>query len=203
MAQIIASANSVYDIPWPKVFSDFLDVMKLFMVDVITLTRAQCAAYMNYYTSLVVVLVLFKIVVFLVLLFAWAVPAARRYRRLRISKGAVPKAARSGSARVRVVSGRRRSVVMRLQQTDWVKVRECAAAAYSPSGCSACAVCRVPCACWDKRLLCHVLRTCQCLPCLATVGLRTGQSCCAVISGVSVYVHGIWLDYLVVMPWRT
>jgi hypothetical protein len=36
MVQIIASANSVYDIPWPTSFSAFLDVMKLFLVDVIT-----------------------------------------------------------------------------------------------------------------------------------------------------------------------
>ncbi len=123
MAQIIASANSVYEVPWPQVFSDFLDIMKLFLVDVVTLTRAQCAAYMTYFSSLVLVLLLFKVVVALVLLFAWAVPAARRYLRTRRSKSAVPKVARSGSARTRVVSGRRRSVVMRLQTTDWVKVR--------------------------------------------------------------------------------
>jgi hypothetical protein len=36
MVQIIASANSVYDIPWPTSFSAFLDVMKLFLVDVVT-----------------------------------------------------------------------------------------------------------------------------------------------------------------------
>ena len=32
MLQIVASANSVYSIPWPQDFSNFLDVMKLFMV---------------------------------------------------------------------------------------------------------------------------------------------------------------------------
>jgi hypothetical protein len=36
MVQIIASANSVYDIPWPTSFASFLDVMKLFLVDLIT-----------------------------------------------------------------------------------------------------------------------------------------------------------------------
>ena len=36
MVQIITSANSVYDIPWPTSFSAFLDVMKLFLVDVVT-----------------------------------------------------------------------------------------------------------------------------------------------------------------------
>jgi hypothetical protein len=29
MLQIVASANSVYDIPWPEQFSNFLDVMKV------------------------------------------------------------------------------------------------------------------------------------------------------------------------------
>jgi hypothetical protein len=31
----------VYDIPWPSSFSSFLDVMKVFLVDVITLTKAR------------------------------------------------------------------------------------------------------------------------------------------------------------------
>ncbi len=42
MVQIIASANSVYDIPWPTAFSAFLDVMKLFLVDIITVRRRRC-----------------------------------------------------------------------------------------------------------------------------------------------------------------
>jgi hypothetical protein len=37
MVQIIAAANSAYDIPWPPIFNSFLDVMKLFLV-----VRAVC-----------------------------------------------------------------------------------------------------------------------------------------------------------------
>ena len=39
MVQIISSANSVYDIPWPTSFSSFLDLLKVFMVDLITITK--------------------------------------------------------------------------------------------------------------------------------------------------------------------
>ena len=32
MLQIVATANSVYTIPWPPAFSSFLDLMKIFLV---------------------------------------------------------------------------------------------------------------------------------------------------------------------------
>ena len=35
MLQIIATANSVYSIPWPSDFSALLDVMKIFLVGMI------------------------------------------------------------------------------------------------------------------------------------------------------------------------
>ncbi len=61
MMQIIASANSVYDIPWPQSFSGLLDVLKVFLVDFITITRTNCAARLNYYQSLLLTLLLFKV----------------------------------------------------------------------------------------------------------------------------------------------
>jgi hypothetical protein len=39
MVQIISSANSVYSIPWPDSFSAFLDLLKVFMIDIITITK--------------------------------------------------------------------------------------------------------------------------------------------------------------------
>ena len=62
--QIIASGSTAYDIPWPSGFMSFLDSLRVFLVDVISLTRANCAQPMSYYDSLVVVLVGFKIVLF-------------------------------------------------------------------------------------------------------------------------------------------
>ena len=41
MVQIMSSANSVYDIPWPRSFSSFLDLLKVFMVDLITITKVS------------------------------------------------------------------------------------------------------------------------------------------------------------------
>jgi hypothetical protein len=41
MLQIVASANSVYNIPWPTSFSAFLEVMKVFLVDIITITKVR------------------------------------------------------------------------------------------------------------------------------------------------------------------
>ena len=57
MLQIVASANSVYSIPWPSVFSNFLDLLKVFLVDVVTLTKANCARRMTYFESTAATLV--------------------------------------------------------------------------------------------------------------------------------------------------
>jgi hypothetical protein len=108
MMQIVASANSVYDIPWPQSFRDFLDILKvgplvffvrwseyvfthtlsivpprsvsnlpsvralclgppsspcqLFLMDVVTVTRASCAQPLDFYQSLLLMLLTFKAV---------------------------------------------------------------------------------------------------------------------------------------------
>jgi hypothetical protein len=123
MVQIIASANSVYQIPWPTSFSAFLDVLKLFLVDLITLTKANCAQPINFYASLTMVLLVFKAVVGGVLFLSWALPRARRWWRDYKKWRSVPAHARGRNVRRRnVTKGRRRSVMVRMWTTDWVKV---------------------------------------------------------------------------------
>ena len=60
--QIIASGSSVYAIPWPPSFLQFMSSLRVFMVDVISITKANCAAPMDYYNSLLVLLLGLKIV---------------------------------------------------------------------------------------------------------------------------------------------
>ncbi len=60
--QILAASNSAYDIPWPPAFASLLNMMKIMMVDIMTFIPASCTQPMNYYASLVVVLVVFKLV---------------------------------------------------------------------------------------------------------------------------------------------
>ncbi len=71
MVQIIASANSAYDIPWPSTFRRFLSLLRVFLVDVVAITQASCAQPMNYYASMVVVCMGLKLVLALLLLGPW------------------------------------------------------------------------------------------------------------------------------------
>ena len=71
MVQIIASANSAYDIPWPAVFGGFLSSLRVFLVDVVSLTRASCTQPMNYYASMMVVLIGLKLALGVLLLGPW------------------------------------------------------------------------------------------------------------------------------------
>jgi hypothetical protein len=41
--QVLASANGVYEIPWPTSFAAFLDFLKVFLVDLVTISRTNCA----------------------------------------------------------------------------------------------------------------------------------------------------------------
>ncbi|MGB1141864.1 MAG: hypothetical protein ACPG1A_13260, partial [Halioglobus sp.] len=68
MAQIIASANTAYAIPWPPLFADFLNTMRVFLIEAVSLTRASCAQPMTFYSSLAVTLVAFKVVLLIVVL---------------------------------------------------------------------------------------------------------------------------------------
>ena len=54
--QVVASASSAYSIPWPPSFNSFLATLRIFLVDVVSITRTNCAQPMNYYGSLMTVL---------------------------------------------------------------------------------------------------------------------------------------------------
>ena len=57
VVQIIASASTVYDIPWPPQFMSFISTMRVFLIDIVSITKANCAQPMNYYASMMLVLV--------------------------------------------------------------------------------------------------------------------------------------------------
>ena len=88
----------------------------------VTITRANCAARLNYFQSMLLMLLAFKALVAAVLLLSWAVPRVvlrwRTFQRWRKE----PKHPRSTRERQRK---RRGSVLERLQATDWVKVWAC------------------------------------------------------------------------------
>ena len=134
MLQIVATANSVYTIPWPPAFSSFLDLMKIFLVchrrssawwaeegmgmqiyvfawdactlttstvgrlplalfvmdchqvDIITITRTNCATRTTYFEQMLITLLIFKVLVLLALVLAWLEPKIkariREYRKV-------------------------------------------------------------------------------------------------------------------------
>ena len=67
MLQIIASASTAYTIPWPPAFTSFLSVLRVFLVDVVSITRTNCAQPLDYYASMTVVLVGVKVLLLLLL----------------------------------------------------------------------------------------------------------------------------------------
>jgi positive regulator of sigma E activity len=71
MMQVLASASSAYSIPWPDTFLQFLNILKLFLIDVISITRANCAQPMTYFQSMVALLVGIKIAVILLVGAPW------------------------------------------------------------------------------------------------------------------------------------
>ena len=134
VVQIIASGSTVYDIPWPPEFMSLISTLRVFLVDVISITKANCARPMNYYDSMLVVLIGTKLVLALLLLGPWA------WQRLKRSPLNVVVRANERSVRKRVsvledgMAGRRRASIAReiqqsLAQTqrdvaavDWMKV---------------------------------------------------------------------------------
>ena len=61
----------MYDIPWPPQFMSFISTLRLFLIDVVSITKASCAQPMNYYDSMMLVLVGMQIVLLLLLLGPW------------------------------------------------------------------------------------------------------------------------------------
>jgi uncharacterized membrane protein YgcG len=78
MVQIIAAANNAYDIPWPDTFANFLDNMRVFLIDIISLTRTNCTQRTDFYASLLVVLIGFKLVVVAVVVASWSLHKWRK-----------------------------------------------------------------------------------------------------------------------------
>lgn len=46
-------------IPWPAVFSEFLNVLKVALLDILTLTRTGCATPLSFYGTLLITLTMF------------------------------------------------------------------------------------------------------------------------------------------------
>jgi hypothetical protein len=124
-------------------------------VDLITVTKAQCASPMDYYASLLLTLFTFKLAVCIVILLAWALPIVMaRWRALRAWL-AVPAHLRSSTARRRraprsqSLKGRRRTSLLpvgMLRSTDWVKVGGASSAPSDPC----CGLALLPSACTPR-----------------------------------------------------
>lgn len=105
LLQVIASANSAYNIPWPPAFKSLLDALQVVLVDIISLTRANCAQPMDYLMSVLVLVISFKIIIAIALSSAflkrlvlrasrWALGVLARLR----GRGAARSSARPGGA---------------------------------------------------------------------------------------------------------
>ena len=68
----MAAAGVSYSIPWPTAFHAFIAALRIFLVDVIAMTKAGCPQRVTFYTSLVVTLLGLKVVVLLRLGVPWA-----------------------------------------------------------------------------------------------------------------------------------
>ena len=113
------------------------DCSRLPFLDIISITKANCAARMDYYQQLLVTLLVFKGVVLAVLLLAWLAPRAKHWFRLHKRRQTARAADRAASRDVTttVVSGsetharrrvahvtRRSSVLEVIKGTPWVQV---------------------------------------------------------------------------------
>ena len=132
--QIIASGSTVYDIPWPPQFMSFISTLRLFLIDVVSITKANCARPMTYYDSMMVVLVGTKLVLVLLLLGPWLWGRLRRSRLPVLSRHTERSVQKLVSVMEDGMRGRRRASIAReIQQSlgkvqhdavsiDWVKV---------------------------------------------------------------------------------
>ena len=89
-------------------------------VDLITITKADCAARMTYFQQLLVTLLVFKGMLVVVLLFSWLVPKLRRKLRALRKWWSVPSHLRSSNVRRRSRGSAR--VDFRKFKVDWVRM---------------------------------------------------------------------------------
>ena len=69
--QIVASGSTVYKIPWPPAFQSFISSLRLFLADVISISKANCTQPTDYYAGMVVVFVGLKVLLALLLVGPW------------------------------------------------------------------------------------------------------------------------------------
>jgi hypothetical protein len=112
MVQIIASANSAYSIPWPPVFSGFMLSLRVFLIDVASITQLGCSQPVTYYTSLCIALVGLKVALLALLLGPWL------WRHMQLQQCKLTRVINSFRDRRRLskvseaMSGRRRGSLM-------------------------------------------------------------------------------------------
>ena len=134
-SQIIASASAVYDIPWPPAFLSFISMLRLFLADIISITKAECSQPMNYYTALLVVLMGLKIALALLVIVPWlfgklqqsSLGIGLRIRQRRITKQLnqlqqTLVATRNQASVVKELQRNMSSVERRAKSLDWTKV---------------------------------------------------------------------------------
>ena len=137
MLQIIASGSSVYSVPWPPLFQQFISSLRVCLVDGISLTKANCTHTLTFYDRMVIVFVALKVALVLLL----GVPLLWK-RLCGSSRFDVVNCIRARSINARLSAleeslrqqGRRRSSATRAMQArltalhsdwaevDWVKV---------------------------------------------------------------------------------
>ena len=49
MIQVVTCANSIYVAPWPSQFAGFLDTFKVFLLDIMTITKSNCSTRLTYF----------------------------------------------------------------------------------------------------------------------------------------------------------
>lgn len=60
--QVFAAASGSFSVPWPTLFAESLDYMKVFLLDVLTMLRTSCATPTSFYDNFFVTVVAFKVV---------------------------------------------------------------------------------------------------------------------------------------------
>ena len=124
----------MYDIPWPPQFMAFISTLRVFLIDVVSITKANCARPMNYYDSMMLVLMGTKAVLVLLLLGPWLWGRLRR-SRFGLARHLTERGVRKGVSAIEdSMAGRRRASVARYIQSslgsiqrdalaiDWTKV---------------------------------------------------------------------------------
>ena len=134
--QIIASASAVYDIPWPASFLQLLSALRVFLVDVISITQANCAQPMTFYASLVVILLGLKLALALLLVGPWLWGQLHRgstslsrwlrrralYRHTAVLETTMQRAGHRRASIIHAIQGSIKGAQSQLSTIDWIKV---------------------------------------------------------------------------------